>query len=156
MKKLTDEQSLEIVVRIASQMTSDDAKDPALMHYKACRRYADIYAPLLAERAPVVRMMSSVQIPARIDSVEYEPSTTRYIVRFSTFGKDAKQEHVRTERTDGLYGEVVRRYLRIQEGGVSGIVGENAVVYKYSEQLETKNSHGGDTVRMTPYIALLS
>lgn len=154
--KLTDDQRFEVIAQIASQMTSDDAKDPAIMHYKACRRYSDIYAPLLAERSPVSKMMGSVQIPARVDSVEYEPSTTRYVVRFTALAKGSEPEQVRTERTDGSCGEIVRRMLRIQESGASAIVGELVVVYKYSEQLEVKNSHGGDRLRVAPYIALMS
>lgn len=154
--KLTEDQKLDVISQIAAQMTSDDAKDPAIMHYKACRRYADIYAPLLSDRSPVSKMMEAVQIPAKITSVEYEPTSTRYVVGFTAFAKGAQPERVRTERTDGQYGEMVRRFLRVQEGGESALVGESAVVYKYSEQLEVKNSHGGDKVRVTPFISLMS
>lgn len=80
------------------------------------------------------RVLSAVPIRCRIDAVEFEERSQRYVVRFTAKarpgdGEAPKQEHVRSQRVDGWDG---KRWADLCE---SLQPGQEAIVYKVTEDM---------------------
>ena len=80
----------------------------------------------LRDDGPEMRTLDSVRIYAHIDSVEFEESSKRYLVRFTANIKDAEQEYIRTPRMDTRAGRLI-------EDAVKNAAGHMALIYKNNE-----------------------
>lgn len=111
----------------------------------------------LADEAPRVRRMVSdaslamkvqlaVPILTPVDSVEFEESSKRYVVRCTPVRDATEQEYVRSPRMDTSIGKKVRRLFKRDP------VGHLAIVYRLNEEagMDLARAQG---YRVAPYIA---
>lgn len=95
-----------------------------------------------------MRMLSCVPLYATIISVEFEESSTRYVITFKTDSEDAETETVRSDRTDGRDGDFVKKLWSNPH-----LIGAPVIIYKTNEDMSTKNPRDrGRTVRVAPYV----
>lgn len=63
---------------------------------------------LTAERSLPTMIGNSVRIAATINSIEFEESSKRYLIKFMADNGDG-EEHVRSERTDSSHRDAVKK-----------------------------------------------
>lgn len=108
------------------------------------------YLKSLMDKSSVfMRTAYAVPIPARVVSVSYEESSTRYLITYLPvrgYGSaDAKEEHVRSDRTDGWNGKAISDMC-------SDLAGRNVIIYKTVQR--TKDADN-PSVRIAPYIRVI-
>lgn len=75
------------------------------------------------------RLAGAIPINATITNIEQkDPKSTRLYIEFlADNSTDGEVEHIRSDRTDGLFGEEVKKMWE-------GMVGEHVTIYKYAEK----------------------
>ena len=102
---------------------------------------------LTAERSLPSMIGRSVRIAATINSVEFEESSKRYLIKFMADNGD-KEERVRSERTDANHKDAVKKIWQ------RDLVGHRVIIFKYKDNVGSKEAPNG--YRIAPYCIDLS
>jgi hypothetical protein len=88
----------------------------------------DFIKRMMGDNSVAMLMLDSVHIYCTIKSIEYEETSTRYVVSFvADNDENGKVETIRTDRTDGNAGHLVRA-LWTQD-----LVGKHVCLYKHND-----------------------
>lgn len=111
-----------------------------------CKR-TDTVSDLMRDTSIPIRMTGAVRIAAKIDEVKFEESSQRYTITYTSDKPNANgesvAEHIRSDRTDGRFGDAVKRLW-------SGVhKGDHVIIYKVMEDTNNPNK---PKVRVAPYV----
>lgn len=102
---------------------------------------------LTAERSLPNLIGNSVRIAATINSIEFEESSKRYLIKFSADNGD-EEEWVRSERVDSSHKAAVKKIWG------RDLVGHRVLIFKYKDKVGSKEAPNG--YRIAPYCIDLS
>lgn len=91
---------------------------------------------LTAERSLPTMIGNSVRIAATINSIEFEESSKRYLIKFMADNGDG-EEHVRSERTDSSHKDAVKKIWQ------RDLVGHRVLIFKCKDQVGSKEAPNG-------------
>lgn len=97
---------------------------------------------LTAERSLPNLIGNSVRIAATINSIEFEESSKRYLIKFSADNGE-KGEWVRSERVDSSHKAAVKKIWG------RDLVGHRVLIFKYKDKVGSKEAPNG--YRIAPY-----
>lgn len=97
---------------------------------------------LTAERSLPNLIGNSVRIAATINSIEFEESSKRYLIKFSADNGE-EEEWVRSERVDSSHKAAVKKIWG------RDLVGHRVLIFKYKDKVGSKEAPNGD--RIAPY-----
>lgn len=97
---------------------------------------------LTAERSLPSMVARSVRIRAIINSVEFEETSKRYLIKFIADNED-KEERVRSERTDSSHKDAVKKIWE------RDLVGHRVIIFKCKDRAGSKEAPNG--YRIAPY-----
>lgn len=113
------------------------------------RRINSLRSQLRDSSLPM-RMLGCVPIYATILNIEFEESSTRYVITFKADREGAEPETIRSDRTDGRDGDFVKK---LWGNKFASLVGAPVIIYKTNEEMSSKNPRDkGRTVRVAPYV----
>ena len=111
-----------------------------------CKR-TDTVSDLIRDTSVPIRMTGAVRIAAKIKEVKFEESSQRYTITYTSDKPNADgefaPEHIRSDRTDGRFGDAVKRLW----SGVNP--GDHVIIYKVMEET---NNPKKPQVRVAPYV----
>ena len=102
---------------------------------------------LTAERSLPNLIGNSVRIAATINSIKFEESSKRYLIKFSADNEE-KEEWVRSERVDSSHKAAVKKIWG------RDLVGHRVLIFKYKDKVGSKEAPNG--YRIAPYCIDLS
>ena len=102
---------------------------------------------LTAERSLPNLIGNSVRIAATINSIEFEESSKRYLIKFSADNGE-EEEWVRSERVDSSHKAAVKKIWG------RDLVGHRVLIFKYKDKVGSKEAPNG--YRIAPYCIYLS
>lgn len=102
---------------------------------------------LTAERSLPNLIGNSVRIAATINSIEFEESSKRYMIKFSADNGE-EEEWVRSERVDSSHNAAVKKIWG------RDLVGHRVLIFKYKDKGGSKEAPNG--YRIAPYCIDLS
>lgn len=102
---------------------------------------------LTAERSLPNLIGNSVKIAATINSIEFEESSKRYLIKFSADNGE-EEEWVRSERVDSSHKAAVKKIWG------RDLVGHRVLIFKYKDKVGSKEAPNG--YRIAPYCIDLS
>lgn len=102
---------------------------------------------LTAERSLPNLIGNSVRIAATINSIEFEESSKRYLIKFSADNEE-EEEWVRSERVDSSHKAAVKKIWG------RDLVGHRVLIFKYKDKVGSKEAPNG--YRIAPYCIDLS
>ena len=139
-------------------MDNDTQFDPAAirMAYFALllsgRKYDNLELAVAQEMLKMNRLVSerslpsligrSIRITATINSVEFEESSKRYLIKFQADNGE-KEERVRSERMDSNHKDAVKKIWE------RDLVGHRAIIFKCKDRVGSKEALNG--YRIAPY-----
>lgn len=139
-------------------MDNDTQFDPAAirMAYFALllsgRKYDNLELAVAQEMLKMNRLVSerslpsligrSIRITATINSVEFEESTKRYLIKFQADNGE-KEERVRSERMDSNHKDAVKKIWE------RDLVGHRTIIFKCKDRVGSKEAPNG--YRIAPY-----
>lgn len=139
-------------------MDNDTQFDPAAirMAYFALllsgRKYDNLELAVAQEMLKMNRLVSecslpsligrSIRITATINSVEYEESSKRYLIKFQADNGE-KEERVRSERMDSSHKDAVKKIWE------RDLVGHRAIIFKCKDRVGSEEAPNG--YRIAPY-----
>lgn len=139
-------------------MDNDTQFDPAAirMAYFALllsgRKYDNLELAVAQEMLKINRLASerslpsmigrSIRITATINSVEFEESSKRYLIKFMADNGD-EEEWVRSERMDSSHRDAVKKIWG------RDLVGHRAIIFKCKDRVGSKEAPNG--YRIAPY-----
>lgn len=97
---------------------------------------------LTAERSLPNLIGNSVRIAATINSIKFEESSKRYLIKFSADNRE-KEEWVRSERVDSSHKAAVKKIWG------RDLVGHRVLIFKYKDKVGSKEAPNG--YRIAPY-----
>lgn len=97
---------------------------------------------LTAERSLPNLIGNSVRIAATINSIEFEESSKRYLIKFSADNGE-EEEWVRSERVDSSHKAAVKKIWG------RDLVGHRVLIFKYKDKAGSKEAPNG--YRIAPY-----
>lgn len=97
---------------------------------------------LTAERSLPNLIGNSVRIAATINSIEFEESSKRYLIKFSADNGE-EEEWVRSERVDSSHKAAVKKIWG------RDLVGHRVFIFKYKDKVGSKEAPNG--YRIAPY-----
>lgn len=97
---------------------------------------------LTAERSLPNLIGNSVRIAATINSIEFEESSKRYLIKFSADNGE-EEEWVRSERVDSSHKAAVKKIWG------RDLVGHRVLIIKYKDKVGSKEAPNG--YRIAPY-----
>ena len=97
---------------------------------------------LTAERSLPNLIGNSVRIAATINSIEFEESLKRYLIKFSADNGE-EEEWVRSERVDSSHKAAVKKIWG------RDLVGHRVLIFKYKDKVGSKEAPNG--YRIAPY-----
>lgn len=97
---------------------------------------------LTAERSLPNLIGNSVRIAATINSIEFEESSKRYLIKFDADNGDG-EERVRSERTGAKHKDAVKKIWQ------RDLVGHRVIIFKYKDKVGSKEAPNG--YRIAPY-----
>lgn len=97
---------------------------------------------LTAERPLPNLIGNSVRIAATINSIEFEESSKRYLIKFSADNGE-EDEWVRSERVDSSHKAAVKKIWG------RDLVGHRVLIFKYKDKVGSKEAPNG--YRIAPY-----
>lgn len=97
---------------------------------------------LTAERSLPNLIGNSVRIAATINSIEFEESSKRYLIKFSADNVE-EEEWVRSERVDSSHKAAVKKIWG------RDLVGHRVLIFKYKDKVGSKEAPNG--YRIAPY-----
>lgn len=121
---------------IASVAPTSDMTEDAWVR-SVIRRAATIQRlRFLQEGSVIMNVLGSVKIKATIVSVEYEESSTRYVITYRPTKNPEATETIRTPRTDNYAGELILPDIEKVKGcaGTDRVV----VIFKFNEMPSEK------------------
>lgn len=102
---------------------------------------------LTAERSLPNLIGNSVRIATTINSIEFEESSKRYLIKFSADNGE-EEEWVRSERVDSSHKAAVKKIWG------RDLVGHRVLIFKYKDKVGSKEAPNG--YRIAPYCIDLS
>lgn len=102
---------------------------------------------LTAERSLPNLIGNSVRIAVTINSIEFEESSKRYLIKFSADNGE-EEEWVRSERVDSSHKAAVKKIWG------RDLVGHRVLIFKYKDKVGSKEAPNG--YRIAPYCIDLS
>jgi hypothetical protein len=102
---------------------------------------------LTAERSLPNLIGNSVRIAATINSIKFEESSKRYLIKFSADNGE-EEEWVRSERLDSSHKAAVKKIWG------RDLVGHRVLIFKYKDKVGSKEAPNG--YRIAPYCIDLS
>ena len=139
-------------------MDNDTQFDPAAirMAYFALllsgRKYDNLELAVAQEMLKINRLASerslpsmigrSIRITATINSIEFEESSKRYLIKFMADNGD-EEEWVRSERMDSSHRDAVKKIWG------RNLVGHRAIIFKCKDRVGSKEAPNG--YRIAPY-----
>lgn len=102
---------------------------------------------LTAERSLPNLIGNSVRIAATINSIEFEESSKRYLIKFSADNVE-EEEWVRSERVDSSHKAAVKKIWG------RNLVGHRVLIFKYKDKVGSKEALNG--YRIAPHCIDLS
>lgn len=102
---------------------------------------------LTAERSLPNLIGNPVRIAATINSIEFEESSKRYLIKFSADNGE-EEEWVRSERVDSSHKAAVKKIWG------RDLVGHRVLIFKYKDKVGSKEAPNG--YRIAPYCIDLS
>lgn len=102
---------------------------------------------LTAERSLPNLIGNSVRIAATINSIEFEESSKRYLIKFSADNGE-EEEWVRSERVDSSHKAAVKKIWG------RDLVEHRVLIFKYKDKVGSKEAPNG--YRIAPYCIDLS
>ncbi len=102
---------------------------------------------LTAERSLPNLIGNSVRIAATINSIEFEESSKRYLIKFSADNGE-EEEWVRSERVDSSHKAAVKKIWG------RNLVEHRVLIFKYKDKVGSKEAPNG--YRIAPYCIDLS
>lgn len=97
---------------------------------------------LTAERSLPNLIGNSVRIAATINSIEFEDSSKRYLIKFLADNGE-EEEWVRSERVDSSHKAAVKKIWG------RDLVGHRVLIFKYKDKVGSKEAPNG--YRIAPY-----
>lgn len=97
---------------------------------------------LTAEQSLPNQIGNSVRIAATINSIEFEESSKRYLIKFSADNGE-EEEWVRSERVDSSHKAAVKKIWG------RDLVGHRVLIFKYKDKVGSKEAPNG--YRIAPY-----
>lgn len=97
---------------------------------------------LTAERSLPSMVAHSVRIAATINSIEFEESSKRYLIKFQADNGE-KEERIRSERVDSNHKSAVKKIWERAQ------VGPRVLLFKYKDRVGSKEAPNG--YRIAPY-----
>lgn len=97
---------------------------------------------LASERSLPSMIGRSVKIAATINSIEFEETSKRYLIKFIADNED-KEERVRSERTDSSHKDAVKKIWG------RDLVGHRVIIFKCKDRAGSKEAPNG--YRIAPY-----
>lgn len=97
---------------------------------------------LTAEQSLPNLIGNSVRIAATINSIKFEESSKRYLIKFSADNEE-KEEWVRSERVDSSHKAAVKKIWG------RDLVGHRVLIFKYKDKVGSKEAPNG--YRIAPY-----
>lgn len=97
---------------------------------------------LTADRSLPSMIGRSVRIAATINSIEFEESSKRYLIKFQADNGE-KEERIRSERVDSNHKSAVKKIWE------RDLVGHRVLLFKYKDRVGTKEAPNG--YRIAPY-----
>lgn len=97
---------------------------------------------LTAERSLPNLIGNSVRIAATINSIKFEESSKRYLIKFSADNEE-EEEWVRSERVDSSHKAAVKKIWG------RDLVGHRVLIFKYKDKVGSKEAPNG--YRIAPY-----
>lgn len=97
---------------------------------------------LTAERSLPNLIGNSVRIAATINSIEFEESSKRYLIKYSADNGE-EEEWVRSERVDSSHKAAVKKIWG------RDLVGHRVLIFKYKDKVGSKEAPNG--YRIAPY-----
>ena len=97
---------------------------------------------LTAERSLPNLIGNSVRIATTINSIKFEESSKRYLIKFSADNGE-KEEWVRSERVDSSHKAAVKKIWG------RDLVGHRVLIFKYKDKVGSKEAPNG--YRIAPY-----
>lgn len=97
---------------------------------------------LTAERSLPNLIGNSVRIAVTINSIEFEESSKRYLIKFSADNGE-EEEWVRSERLDSSHKAAVKKIWG------RDLVGHRVLIFKYKDKVGSKEAPNG--YRIAPY-----
>lgn len=97
---------------------------------------------LTVERSLPNLIGNSVRIAATINSIEFEESSKRYLIKFSADNGE-EEEWVRSERVDSSHKAAVKKIWG------RDLVGHRVLIFKYKDKVGSKEAPNG--YRIAPY-----
>ena len=97
---------------------------------------------LTAERSLPNLIGNSVRIAATINSIEFEESSKRYLIKFLADNGE-EEEWVRSERVDSSHKAAVKKIWG------RDLVGHRVLIFKYKDKVGSKEASNG--YRIAPY-----
>lgn len=91
---------------------------------------------LTAERSLPNLIGNSVRIAATINSIEFEESSKRYLIKFSADNGE-EEEWVRSERVDSSHKAAVKKIWG------RDLVGHRVLIFKYKDKVGSKEAPNG-------------
>lgn len=141
---------MEQMIVIAAASTIDWSKCSTIddLEKKVAIRSETIKNRLLNRDSIALRALSAIKIRAKIISVGYEKSSTRYVIKFKADKQSSDNdeiETIRSDRTDGINGELVKKMWE-------GLEGKHVIIYK---TLEKTNNPRKPTARVAPFVEVI-
>lgn len=103
-------------------------------------------ARMVSDASLAMKVQLAVPILATVDSVVFEETSRRYVVRYTPVKDASGQEHVRSPRMDTPLGKKVRGLFE------RDLAGRLAIVYRLNEEAGRDLAHA-QGYRVAPYIA---
>lgn len=154
--KLYTQEELQLIATaaIASVSTTPDMTEDQWQ--KAVIRRATTIQRMrfLQEGSLLMNVLDSVRIRATVTSVEYEESSTRFVITYhATNSDDGATETIRTPRTDGYYGKMLAQDIEKLKK-VAG-TDRQVIIFKHNEILTDEQAaearKAGKTIPVAGY-----
>lgn len=97
---------------------------------------------LASERSLPSMIGRSVKIAATINSIEFEETSKRYLIKFIADNED-EEERARSERTDSSHKDAVKKIWG------RDLVGHHVIIFKCKDRVGSKEAPNG--YRIAPY-----
>lgn len=139
-------------------MEQDNRENVRLAYLALCLKGDDVTPVSLVKETLMVAnatkdnsiamlVQEAVRIRAKVVSIEYEDSSKRYLVEYVASNSDSgKTETIRSERTDGVHGKVVRQIWE----GISR--GDEVIVFKRNEFANDNGKGLASGYRVAPWV----
>ena len=136
-----------IIAAAINSVDFSEYKSIPVLENAVLKRISTITQTFYNPSSTAMRMLDAIKIRATITDIEYEESSTRFVITFvSENSDDGHEETIRSDRTDRFDGDRVRHMWS------KDLIGKKVVIYKTME--ETGNPKK-PTCRVAPYVSVI-